>query len=337
MTLLSIFQRLSCQKMNRAFRYIPLAAVVCFLLLACGGRHAGSSNSSAASGEAVKTFPMIEVPGMISDPQERVDYMAEHFWDRFAKLSGVTDSSFVKGLPSMAVKEKFALWASILRASGPAARTKSLASVLSKAREDSIAVLQRLMEFADEFFYDPNSPTRDEEIYLTYLDRLLDGPLPDEDQRLRYDFYKKLCSLNRPGTPAGDFPFMTPEGRIMRLYDVKAPYVLLIFSNPGCPLCASYQENLQKNVPLKEKLATGALKVVNIYPDDDIEAWEEYVRNYPPEWICGRDHINQLFSNNLYSLRAIPSLYLLDAEKKVILKDATYEEVEMKLYDIFFQ
>ena len=161
--------------MNRAFRYIPLAAVACFLLLACGGRHAGSSN--AASGEAVKTFPMIEVPGMISDPQERVDYMAEHFWDRFAKLSGVTDSSFVKGLPSMAVKEKFALWASILKASGPVARTKSLASVLSKAREDSIAVLQRLMDFADEFFYDPNSPTRDEEIYLTYLKTSVPGTI----------------------------------------------------------------------------------------------------------------------------------------------------------------
>ena len=48
---------------------------------------------------------------------------------------------------------------------------------------------------------------------------------------------------------------------------------------------------------------------------------------YPDEWYNGFDPDLVIRTDNLYNVRAIPSLYLLDAEKSVILKDAPEDKV----------
>ena len=48
---------------------------------------------------------------------------------------------------------------------------------------------------------------------------------------------------------------------------------------------------------------------------------------YPEEWYNGFNPDFILRGNTIYCVRAIPSLYLLDAEKRVILKDAPEDKV----------
>ena len=48
---------------------------------------------------------------------------------------------------------------------------------------------------------------------------------------------------------------------------------------------------------------------------------------YPEEWYNGFDPDLVIRTDHLYNVRAIPSLYLLDAEKRVILKDAHDDKV----------
>ena len=67
--------------------------------------------------------------------------------------------------------------------------------------------------------------------------------------------------------------------------------------------------------------------MLNIYPDEDLQAWYDYLDNYPKDWICGYDPDQVIRSDTRYWLRAIPSLYLLDDEKRVVLKDAPPEKV----------
>ena len=313
---------------HRMNKFLPIV-LVCLL---CGCAGGGGKKAPVAS---VPEFPMVDIPSVLAEPQDRVDYMTEHFWDRFTGLSGQTDSASVKGLPSAVVEEKFVFWVTLLKAASVPVMEKAVSQSVDVARADGDAVFGRFLDFADKHLYDPNSPGRNEEAYLALLNRALGGALPNEDMRQRYEYCVSQCSLNRIGQRAADFKFISREGRMMRLYDVEAPVMLLIFSNPGCPTCALYQENLQKNKPLQDAMRKGSFKVVNIYPDEDIQAWEDYVRTYPAEWVCGRDPLGQLHGG-LYSLRAIPSLYLLDKDKKVILKDASYEEVEIKLYDLIF-
>ena len=58
-----------------------------------------------------------------------------------------------------------------------------------------------------------------------------------------------------------------------------------------------------------------------------MQEWLDYLPNYPADWLCGYDPDQVLKSDTVYWLRAIPSLYLLDEEKRVLLKDATLEQL----------
>ena len=48
---------------------------------------------------------------------------------------------------------------------------------------------------------------------------------------------------------------------------------------------------------------------------------------YPEEWLNGFDPDFVIRTDVLYNVRAIPSLYLLDKDKTVIMKDAVTERV----------
>jgi hypothetical protein len=80
--------------------------------------------------------------------------------------------------------------------------------------------------------------------------------------------------------------------------------------------------NTLKSFPqLQEGIRTGKLAVLNIYIDEDLQAWKEYMPIYPTEWYNGYDPDYVIRTDVLYNVRAIPSLYLLDKDKKVIMKD----------------
>ena len=74
-------------------------------------------------------------------------------------------------------------------------------------------------------------------------------------------------------------------------------------------------------------ISQGRLAVLNIYIDEDLQAWREYMPIYPEEWYNGFDPDLVIRTDNLYNVRAIPSLYLLDSDKRVIMKDAPENKV----------
>ena len=43
------------------------------------------------------------------------------------------------------------------------------------------------------------------------------------------------------------------------------------------------------------------------------------------------ERVLDVYKRQVYDLKAMPTLYLLDAEKRVILKDASFEQVEERL------
>ena len=67
----------------------------------------------------------------------------------------------------------------------------------------------------------------------------------------------------------------------------------------------------------------GRVEVLNVYPDTDLNAWRDYLSELPTEWINSYDQGTILTNEHLYNLSAIPSLYLLDSTKRVLVKDGT--------------
>ena len=79
-----------------------------------------------------------------------------------------------------------------------------------------------------------------------------------------------MAMQNRIGERANDFRYTLASGATGTLYGVKAEYVLLFINNPGCPMCKQLREQIGGSPMLSEMIERGRLKVVALYPDEDL-------------------------------------------------------------------
>lgn len=192
----------------------------------------------------------------------------------------------------------------------------------------------KLTELVSKYLYDPNSPLRDEDLYLPFVSRMAKSIYTPEESRAAYEYEAANCTLNPRESKATDFTFRTAAGKKMHLYDVESEYAILFFSNPGCSACKEIVEMLKEDF-VCEMLSDGRLSVVNVYIDYEYEEWLDYCKFYPSDWICGYDSSHSIREELLYDVRAIPSVYLLDSSKRVMLKDADVQRMMSRLFNLY--
>lgn len=224
------------------------------------------------------------------------------------------------------VEQKFADWTSVLSMATPQVVEKSVARLYDRAlacerKNPSSNVFETFCDLTYKYLYDPNSPMRNEDIYYHFVKRLASYEGISLEMRDKYAYDAKMCSLNKVGTVAADFRFADKNGKIRTLHSIEAPVILLFFSNPGCTMCYDIIQTLSGSEAISERIAAGQLAVLNIYIDEDLEGWRSYMPIYPENWYNGFDPDLVIRTENLYNVRAIPSLYLLDENKKVLFKD----------------
>ena len=290
---------------------------------------AGCREKKAERSFQALPFPDVQLPSMISGQQEALEYLAENYWntitDPFRPYP--SDSALVSGVRKTDVEQKFADWTYILETAGLAVWEKSMTRLYDRAfgcekADTSSNVFETFADFVQKYLYDPNSPMRNEEIYLHFVRRYAEYDGLTEAEREKYRRQARLCALNRIGEKAADFRFADKRGWMRNLHDIDAELTLLFFSNPGCNACMDIINVLKEDPVISGLISDGTLAVVNVYIDEDIQTWRSYMPVYPEEWYNGFDPDFVLRENTIYNIRAIPSLYLLDKEKRVILKDA---------------
>ena len=311
-----------------------MAAVSAVLIVAgCGQRKAEQFQALP--------FPDVLPPAMMEDPQDRAEYMAQNMWNSLTDPSRTypCDSLLVSGVRRADVEQKFANWTQVLGMSSRPVAEKSVSRLYDRAlacekKDTSSNVFETFSSLVYKYLFDPNSPLRDEDLYGAYASRLAAYEGYTEVQKEKYARDARLCALNKVGTKAADFRFADRRGKIRTLYGVEAPYTLLFFSNPGCEACMSIINVLKEDPQISGMISSGRLKVLNIYIDEDLDAWRSYMPVYPDEWYNGFDPDFVIRNETLYNVRAIPSLYLLDSDKTVLLKDAPENRMFEYLYGL---
>lgn len=187
---------------------------------------------------------------------------------------------------------------------------------------DSVA-LRQMVAFLAPPLSDPNSPLRNDELYIPLLETVIASPFYDSTEKVRPRYLLEMARKNRVGQPAADFSYTLADGKKGTLYGLEAPYVLVYINNPDCRACEKLREWMSDSYVIANQLKAGRLKILAIYPDEDLAAWRKHLDDTPAEWINGYDAELAMRKRELYELRAIPSLYLLDKDKKVLLKDCT--------------
>lgn len=282
-------------------------------LAACGGR--APRRPAATTAETPAVFLPAIAPAALA-PEERVEWLRWHYWDNF----DFADTAFLARADTLQLFEAYARYVQLLfSAPTDGAPMDSLMrrAAVSRPMLDYFAML------ADRVLGDPNSPLRNDEFYIPVLRAQLSSPWYDEYERLAPEYRLSLASQNRIGQPANDFRYTLASGATGTLYGLRAEYMLLFINNPGCPMCREIREAISASPMLTELIEHGRLRVLALYPDENLDEWRAYREQIPASWINAYDDGCVLREKGLYDLSAIPSLYLLDAQKRVLVKDAT--------------
>ena len=322
--------------------YIKTAALIMLAVLSsCGQR----TSQGSVDKQQTREFPMVTPPAMMQDTGEIIEYMATHYWDAF--LSGpqksdkifLCDSLHVSGVLKGDLEQGFANYIYILENMPIKKAQKAVRQFAGRIEEHETAdtssnVFESFVDIAEKYMFDPNSPLRNEDLYSPFAEVLSQSNHMDTATKDRYAHVASMCRLNEAGTRAADFRFSDRKGREYTLHGINADHTLLFFSNPGCHSCLEIINTLKDDPTVSAMIAEKRLAVLNIYIDEDLKEWKEYMPIYPEEWYNGFDPDLVIRTDNTYNVRAIPSLYLLDADKTVLLKDATMERLLSAIHSL---
>lgn len=302
-----------------------LSVLASTAVTACG-QAAGADSRGAvpvdSQAEALQlTLPVL--PDSLVGPEARAGYLLMHFWDAMDwQDDRLVDSEEFMEQNAANFYDLFRLTDS-LTASAATARMLDGAAVSPKA-------YRLVAEIAEKYLYDPNSPMLNEESYLIVSECLMaDGKLGGGDMVRLADRRRRML-LNRVGTEASDFVFAGRDGRRASLSDIvrRCPYTVVMFYDTDCDDCKAVEHQLMTTPELGEGIRAGLLSFLAVSPFDvDQDEWSSQAASFPGDWIVGYSPDGRIDSNEIYDIRATPSIYLIGRDGRVAGKDIRAENL----------
>lgn len=260
-----------------------------------------------------------EIPQMMTDPQQRAAYYVKHYWDNYL----VTDTAFVH---SDDTEQLYVDFIDALQYVDTTDSRTALYTMMRHMEADS-TVYAHFCLLSEKYLYYPNSPMRNESLYIPVLEQMIHSGRLTDVEKIRPADRLKQARKNRPGMKAADFTYVTPNGKTYRMSRLQTGYTLLFFYDPDCVNCRKHEQILSELPAFLDMQDKNELRVLAVYPGDNEEEWLSKSSRMPKRWITGWNKQGDIRSKMLYDIRATPSMYLLDKQKRVILKDASMQQL----------
>ncbi len=198
----------------------------------------------------------------------------------------------------------------------------------AKVNKESYFAFFDLME---KCFGDHASPFRIETLYIAMLQDMLNYPELTDLRKRHCQYELGVINKNNVGDIVPNFNLTLSDGTKTSLYDIPCDYMLLYLQHPTCPTCQQVRKLIANFPILNRAIASGKLKVLTVYFEDEQEVWDNYIRSAEanPTYLHGWNVDQSIENDRLFDTRAIPYLFLLDKDKRVIVKNVN----EMKLED----
>ncbi len=193
---------------------------------------------------------------------------------------------------------------------------------LARQRVDSVVAatpadsLPGLLSRASDLYFEPTSDLYSEGLMSLYLEAALPR-LEDETEREIAEWkLNEVCRVNAEGTEAADFKFDLdggPRGCRLSRY-LRGQSLCVIFYDPDCRHCSQVIKELEG--------LSARVNVLAVCVDSPEDRWAETCGSLPGGWARAYDR-SAISENDTYVLRGLPSIYLLDGEHRVVLKNPT--------------
>lgn len=307
------------------YKSLLLLFIILPATYSCKNKTPKEASTRAVLTDSIWKFQLPEIPTILTSSEQRLNFLVNHYWDNI----NIADTNFIHNDNDL--EQAWANYCDLLNRVPLPTAQDAIKSTFTRmnGNKNILAVFQDL---ADKYLYDPNSPMREEEYYIPVLETLINTPTLDEVEKIRPRARLKLALKNRPGTIASDFVYTLKTGTRGRLHKISTDYTILFINNPGCHACAETIGQLRSAEVIEKLHKDSRLTILAIYPDEDLDEWKKHIKDFPEDWINGYDKEQTINNKELYDLKAIPTLYLLDENKVVLLKDATFSNIVDYLY-----
>ncbi|MDR0333598.1 MAG: DUF5106 domain-containing protein [Dysgonamonadaceae bacterium] len=293
-----------------------------FFFIACGQRKADNNQQPTIENNISiaqpRTFNHVSILENLTSPEERAAYLVTHYWNNF----NFSDTTYIH-IPEI-TEQAFVDYLAILPHTTREIADTSIKAMLARTTaEDATGKMYAyFLDLYRQYLHDPNSPMRNEEFYISVVEFIIENSVSDFATKTRAEFDLSMMLKNRIGTTAADFSYITADGVRGTLHGLNRDFTIIYFHNPGCTACEE-AANLMRIAPtINHLLNVGRIDILAVYADEDLDLWSEHRDQIFPRWINARDEPRIIKNRILYDLRAIPSLYLLDRNKTVLLKDS---------------
>lgn len=311
-------------KGKTSYRRFCVSLVFSALLLA-GGRveeaHAVSVERMApADSSAVAGLPLPSVPPTLRTVPERAAYVLAHFWD------GMDFRDTLRSRNRAFMEQHFADFLSLFPHADTAALAPAVHRLMVRAESDRTAY-GLLAEMAEKYLYEWASPMVNEEYFILFLEELVRTPMGSQAEKARAVSLLEVAKKNRRGSVAADFTYLSGDGKKHTLHGTACRRLLMVFYDPDCAHCWEVLAEIAADAVLDEEFRTGRLTLLAVDAEGDRSAWTLTRDRLPDEWLVGFDADGAIHSRALYVMPSMPALYLLDGDKRVLLKDTTLEAI----------
>ena len=287
-------------------------------------KRTAAANPKTLLGSVVATSTYLYDPPqeVLSNRRLFHQYYIEHFFDNFAWND---PRIFNTTVVSQKMKEICNL---IYQLDEPAFDTLIVAA-LNKAKVNQTSY-EYLFDELQHVLGSNVSPYKVEHTYIAMLKDALRYPKLNENRKRRYTRELGFIDKNHEGDTIPNFNMVLANGDTISMYDVESEYTILYLQHPTCPTCHKVRNMMKDFNKLNKAIASGRLKVVMVYFEDDPKVWSNYIssREANPKYLQGWNFDQSIEDQNLFDTRTIPYMFLLDKDKKVIKKDLLYNEIE---------
>lgn len=295
-------------------KYYVLLVMTLFCF-SCAGQQKKEANE-----EKKREFQLPKVPVMLKTPEARAAFVCEHYWDHF----DFADTAYIH-LPD--ITEQAIVNFMDLMARVPQELAEKAIKILYQKTAPYSMMSWHFWETMSRYWKDDNSPMKNEDMFILLCSSVESVVEVEDVMKQRASFVRNLAQKNRLGQLANDFVYTMKSGKQGRMYGLKAEYTLLFFYNPDCHTCVEIKNAMKNSLKLKELVDSGKMKLLTFYPDEDVALWKERLSELSDSWVNGYDKGQVVTHENLYDISSIPSFYLLDKDKKVLLKNVDWVQV----------
>jgi len=174
-----------------------------------------------------------------------------------------------------------------------------------------------------------NSPN-----YVVFAERLL-KELKAGDEAAIANLQQQVAGMRSftIGAEAPDFAQATPEGKMLKLSELRGKVVLIDFWASWCGPCRRENPNV---VRMYQQYKDKGFEILGVSLDRDRQRWLDAIQQDGLTWL----HVSDLqqWSNavaQMYGVSSIPHTVLLDAEGRILARNLRGEALEHKLAEIF--